>query len=279
MKIHYEVNRVSGIDNLVDIFRKFGSSWIFRGQIDANWKIESSLERFLKPIGFSDFARKLEDYFISEFRARAHHYISRDMLPRTKLGWLSLMQHHGVPTRLIDFTESPFIALFFAFDGHDGANNDAAVWAFDFSAIDNDSFDYLKRFGRLSEDYEWVKSNRDDAFDKYVDGNSHELLWVTEPDLHNLRLENQKGTFLLSGKLDKAVMSYLEESSNGKIVAKKLVIPGNFRSDIFRLLNSMGIDNRRIYPGLDGLAKDLSRKFHFEIAEKVVKNNKQQTKE
>ncbi|WP_083518386.1 FRG domain-containing protein [Dechloromonas denitrificans] len=271
MKIQYEVIRVSGIDNLVDIFSKFGSSWIFRGQMDSNWNIESSLERFLKPIGFSDFARKLEDYFISEFRARAHHYVSRDMLPKTKLGWLSLMQHHGVPTRLIDFTEAPFIALFFAFDGHGGAGNDAAVWAFDFSKIDNDSFDYLKRFGRLSEDYEWVKSNRDEAFDKYVDGNSHELLWVTEPDLHNLRLENQKGTFLLSGKLDKAAMDYLEEgTSDCKAVAKKLVIPGCFRSEVFRLLNSMGIDNRRIYPGLDGLAKDVTNKFYFEIADKVI---------
>lgn len=271
MNIQYEVIRVSNIDNLVDIFRKFGSSWIFRGQRDFNWSIESSLERFLKPIGFSEFARKLEDYFISEFRARAHHYISRDMLPKTKLGWLSLMQHHGVPTRLIDFTEAPFVALFFAFDGHDGAENDAAVWALDFSKIDNYSFDYLKRFGRFSEDYEWVKSNRDEAFDKYVDGNSHELLWITEPDLHNLRLENQKGTFLLSGKLDKAVMEYLEEgTSDGGAVAKKLVIPGHFRSDIFRLLNAMGIDNRRIYPGLDGLAKDLARKFYFEIAETVI---------
>lgn len=271
MNIQYEVIQVSGIDNLVDIFSEFGSSWIFRGQIDSNWNIESSLERFLKPIGFSNFARKLEDYFISEFRARAHHYISRDMLPKTKLGWLSLMQHHGVPTRLIDFTEAPFIALFFAFDGHDDAEKNAAVWAFDFSKIDNDSFDYLKRFGRLNEDYEWVKSNRDEAFDKYVDGNSHELLWVTEPDLHNLRLENQKGTFLLSGKLDKAVMDYLERgASDGKAIAKKIVIPGHFRSEIFRLLNSMGIDNRRIYPGLDGLAKDLANKFYFEIAEKVI---------
>lgn len=273
MSIKYNVFQLSSVDQLVGVFSELNSNWIFRGQRDSSWNIESSLERFLKPIGFSEFARKLEDYFISEFRARAHHYISRDMLPRTKLGWLSLMQHHGVPTRLIDFTEAPFIALFFAFDGHDGAENDAAVWAFNFSKIDNDSFDYLKRFGRLSEDYEWVKSNRDQAFDKYVDGNSHELLWVTEPDLHNLRLENQKGTFLLSGKLDKAVMDYLEyESTHGEATAKKFVIPGCFRSDIFRLLNSMGIDNRRIYPGLDGLAKDLARKFYFEIAEKIIQS-------
>jgi hypothetical protein len=271
VKIQYEVIRLSSIDNLVGVFRAFGSGWVFRGQRDAGWNIESSLERFLKPIGFSDFARKLEDYFISEFRARAHHYISRDVLPKTKLGWLSLMQHHGVPTRLIDFTEAPFIALFFAFDGHDGAENDAAVWAFDFSELDSRSFDYLKRFGRLSSDYEYIKSNRDEVFDKYVDGNSHELLWVTEPDLHNLRLESQKGTFLLSGKLDKAVMDYLEEKDcDGKRFVKKLIVPGGLRSDVFKLLNSMGIDNRRIYPGLDGLAKDLASKFYFEIAEKII---------
>lgn len=275
MKIQYEVIRVSNIDELVQIFSEFSSSWIFRGQRNSNWNIESSLERFLKPIGFSDFARKLEDYFISEFRARAHHYISRDMLPKTKLGWLSLMQHHGVPTRLIDFTEAPFIALFFAFDGHEGIENDAAVWALNFSKIDTDSFDYLKRFGRLSEDYEWIKSNRDAAFDKYVDGNSHELLWVTEPDLHNLRLENQKGTFLLSGKLDKAVMDYLIEGSEA--IGKKMIIPGQLRSDVFRLLNSMGIDNRRIYPGLDGLAKDLASKFYFEIGQKIINRQSRNT--
>lgn len=271
MNIEYEIIHISSIGQLINIFREFGSSWIFRGQMNSEWNIESSLERFLKPIGFSEFARKLEDYFLCEFRARAHHYISRDMLPKTKLGWLSLMQHHGVPTRLIDFTESPFIALFFAFDGYVDTNNDVAVWALDFSKIDGDAVDYLKKFGRLSVDYEWIKSNRDEVFDKYIDGNSHELLWVTEPDLHNLRLENQKGTFLLSGKLDKPVMSYLENGYENEICcAKKIIIPGDFRSEVYFLLNAMGVDNRRIYPGLEGLGKDLSGRFYFEIAKKCM---------
>lgn len=269
----YQTIRISRIDQLINLFREFDSSWIFRGQMNSEWVIESSLERYLKKIGFSEFARKLEDFFVCEFSARAHHYISRDLLPKTKLGWLSLMQHHGLPTRLIDFTESPFIALFFAFDGLVDEESDVAVWAFNFSKIESDAFEYLKKFGRLNAGYEWIRTNRDVVFDTYVDGNSHEVLWVTEPDLHNLRLENQKGTFLLSGKLDKPVMDYLDGESEVESYAKKIVIPGGVRSEVYFLLNSMGVDNRRIYPGLDGLAKDLSSRFNFEIAEKIVKKS------
>lgn len=89
-----------------------GVNWVFRGQRDSKWSVQSSLERYLPPNKFSEHAAGVEEYFLAKFQSVAHHYVARDLLPSRKLGWLSLMQHHGVPTRLIDFTESPFIAFF-----------------------------------------------------------------------------------------------------------------------------------------------------------------------
>ena len=80
--------------------------------------METTLERIIKPWD-RELAEKSEGLSLRTFQKKVHHYLAHDVLPESKLGWLALMQHHGAPTRLLDFTESPFIALFFAFDGID----------------------------------------------------------------------------------------------------------------------------------------------------------------
>lgn len=115
------------------MFRKSefcGETWIYRGQKDALWDITSTLQREMKPIhneamSLEHDLRGKELSAIQSFKALAWKYVPNPNM--TYLEWLMLMRHYGVPTRLVDFTESPMVALHFAVRTE--PCGDFAVWA------------------------------------------------------------------------------------------------------------------------------------------------------
>ena len=122
--------------------------WVFRGQRDANWKLASSYERARERLGLSKLNERLsrisEYTALEEFKRNASHLLPRE--PSCQLEWLALMQHYGAPTRLLDFSESPFVALYFALDGRraesedtaksrSGKKNGFSVWAINLSHL------------------------------------------------------------------------------------------------------------------------------------------------
>jgi hypothetical protein len=85
--------------------------WWFRGQQSAGWPLETSLERVTR--GYRD--RRLAGlFFINSFKKRAHQFLRTVPSEDDLLEWLAVMQHWGVPTRLLDFTTSAYVGLFFA---------------------------------------------------------------------------------------------------------------------------------------------------------------------
>src|SRR5271156_2895396 len=102
------------------------SSWgpWFRGQSDSTWALRPSMYRY-SPL--KRHIRALEDEIRQEFVVRAPSLGPER--PQNSWEWYFLMQHCGAPTRLLDWTESALIALFFAVKGNAAGNNtDAAVW-------------------------------------------------------------------------------------------------------------------------------------------------------
>jgi FRG domain len=86
--------------------------WIFRGHQDSTYQLEPTIERAAQ--GTIDWS-VLEKLVAFEFKARARSHMSASLIPTDDpLMWLAEMQHHGIPTRLLDFTFSPFVALHFA---------------------------------------------------------------------------------------------------------------------------------------------------------------------
>lgn len=110
---------ISDPDILVKEIYKLPNSYVFRGQSNASWALESSLERLLKDSWTPEEVRKYEDYSLQIFQPKFHLFDTENQRPDSKFAWLSIMQHYGVPTRLIDFTQSPIIALFFALETYD----------------------------------------------------------------------------------------------------------------------------------------------------------------
>src|SRR5262249_34089208 len=104
-----------------------GGGWLYRGQRSARWDLKTSVERScerrdVKP----GHRREHEDALFREFRRSYHQYATHVPDPRAVVEWLSLMQHHGAPTRLLDFNYSIYIASYFALEK---AEEDCAVWA------------------------------------------------------------------------------------------------------------------------------------------------------
>src|SRR5262249_49577051 len=113
-----------------DIVISQKKGWIFRGQRNASWLLETTLERVVRRLNgtIKQHARKVEVCLLREFMRRFHHY--SDYVPREndEIEWFALMQHHGAPTRLLDWTMSIYVATYFALEG---AEADCAVWAID----------------------------------------------------------------------------------------------------------------------------------------------------
>lgn len=105
---------------------------VFRGQENAEWEITSTFERTYKGIFFpvgkdrESFLRIKELDLIASFKRDAMQYLEQE--PHDVCEWLSLMRHYGAPTRIVDFTESPFVALHFALS--DKSESAFAVWSF-----------------------------------------------------------------------------------------------------------------------------------------------------
>lgn len=264
----YETLEVNDINRLIEHLMTYEAHWMFRGHSSETWILESSIERLLKPIGWSpDLATSCESFSVFKFHSNAHHYVTKETLPTSKLGWLSLMQHHGVPTRLLDFTVSPFIALFFAFDGVNPEQEDrCAIWAIDYRDLTKKVIEYIKEQDKnFSLSYSEVQMKQDLVFETIINQNSYDVLWTTEPGVLNLRLERQKGTFLLSGNIRKRISDLLPKFLSNQTY-KKIIIPASLSTEAYKIMDKMGISNSRLFSDIDGLGKDIKN----EILQHVV---------
>lgn len=99
--------------------------WIFRGQREAAWGLVPSLDRHKFKGVIATIGRgKLEEKLLGEFKRRARPHLKIE--PRNDWEWLSLAQHYGLPTRMLDWTQSPLVALYFALETL--GNSGSAVW-------------------------------------------------------------------------------------------------------------------------------------------------------
>src|SRR5262249_27026937 len=131
------------------------TGWVFRG-LRAHHPLATSLERCCDRESIPREQRgRVERELIREFRRSYHHYALHLPEPDAHAEWLSVMQHHGAPTRLLDFSYSIFVAAFFAVEGA-SIQDDCAVWAMNANWLHAVSADRFLAEGKNPADVEKI---------------------------------------------------------------------------------------------------------------------------
>lgn len=212
--------------------------FVFRGQADSSWPLRTSLSRhFLKSTIRSTEWRSRELKMYRMFRERILSLCPGMYDDWVPLDILSLMQHHGTPTRLLDFTYSPFVASYFAL--HD-ARGDSAVWVLD--------AEYLNTM-HASKDVEPYSGPT--HIKTYQRAQKKPGAAVLQPPSMHLRLAAQRGCFLVPG----TISSNIHE----KFIFRKIILSENLVMDSLTKLRGRGIDEEYLFPDLVKVAEETNR--------------------
>jgi hypothetical protein len=260
---------------------EFEGSWCFRGQREACWTFETSLDRGVKREFFSPHLSSVHHLprktamqeLLYQFQQYAHTYLPH-VPPMTDLSsWYSLMQHYCAPTPLLDWTESPFVAMYFAVESKaaekrpDESESHSALWAIDSGWLDQNGHERLQE--SIQARQEGIQFS-DDAPPTEVAEYTNGLLRGIEapivirinPAMSNPRLFAQRGLFLCKLVEEASVAQLLMTmmmypTLTTRPVIRKLEIPNTLRIKFLKQLRAMNIHRASLFPGLDGLGTSL----------------------
>ena len=241
---------VNSWDELVKTLEAL-DGWAFRGERAPDWDLFSSLSRRLMQYAPDEnLWRPREERAMRIFRRKAHNYLGDPRVTEDDLRTLAMMQHHGAPTRLLDFTKSPYVATFFALEG---ATEEAALFALDTPRL----WGLAPRFDTTLT-RERIDPRLPGNFDRYFAPNTMPLLWVGEPAEMDRRLIAQSGLFVVPGVLHLTMERILEHYDPSGDLLMKIVLPASLREQAMRALYRMNITHATLFPDLDGLARSMA---------------------
>jgi hypothetical protein len=213
--------------------------------------------------------KQLENDLIYRFQQRSIPFQKGNI--NNSWDWLFFMQHYGVPTRLLDWTESPLIALFFAVstaphsfkkNGTPVFNSDAAIWVLDPSKWNKHAVNLTSFTGK-------VLTTDDPNSSAYSpDGvcNGMKDFPIAIYGSHNSqRIVAQRGVFVCFGKDTRSMEIIYTEEKFPKNSLVKLVISKEKIRDFIEAIHRQGITESVVFPDLDGLAHEIKREFNFEV--------------
>jgi hypothetical protein len=230
---------------------RFRSSFAFRGQFDVRNDLRTGITRLGDPI-------EIENHLLRNFRK----YAQREVVPGDSVwNWLAVAQHHGLPTRLLDWTYSPYVALHFTTEHIEDFGLDGVIWCVDYVRTNEFLPDRLKAI--LSDEGSFVFTaemlRRAAAtlqeFDRLSD---QEFVAFFEPPSLDDRIVVQFALFSLVSNPKRALDVWLERHPD---VFRKIVVPASLKWEIRDKLDQANITERVLYPGLDGLSQWLKRYY------------------
>lgn len=230
---------------------RYRSSLAYRGVDDSSFDLETSLMRIKNT--------DMESHLLRNFKKYA-----RTLLKDNQNVWelLSVAQHYGLPTRLLDWSFSPYVALHFATSDTGKFKKDGAIWCLDIvevhkllpkeykKALDKEgsyvfTVDMLNGVKVAEELSEFDQSKDNDDF-----------LVCLEPPSIDERIVNQYAMFTVMSNSNRSLSDLLKRYPN---MYEKIVIPKDLKLEIRDKLDQANINERMIYPGLQGISAWLKR--------------------
>jgi FRG domain-containing protein len=234
--------------------QRFRSPYAFRGQARADRTLASSLVRLAAP---GADIKRLELALLRNFRKYAH---SEATGADSTWDWLALGQHRGLPTRLLDWTYSPLVALHFATENPATYDEDGIVWCVNFVEANKRLPRRLKRILE-QEGSDTFTVEMLGAFKslREFDALSREPFVVfLEPPAVDRRILNQLALFSLMSSPSATLDDWLAEHPR---LSRRIVIPAKLKWEIRDKLDQANVNERVLFPGLDGLSRWLTRYY------------------
>ena len=231
---------------------RFRSPFVFRGVENKKYKLVSALHRM------GENYREVEKHLLRNFRRYAH----RDVVERDSVFyWLAVAQHHGLPTRMLDWTYSPLVAIHFATSGIDKFDQDGCIYMINF----------LKARQFLPEDLQSILSDYGgDVFtvsqlaEKVSRLKDLQQLYpeifpiFMEPPSLDDRMVNQYALFSFMSDINFSLHEWLKDHPE---LSRKIIIPKEIKWELRDKLDQANITERVLFPGLDGLSMWLKRQY------------------
>ncbi len=239
------VIEITGIGNLIEQLKKDNSTYDgdvwYRGQTNIIWSLSPSLMRCTNAPS--------EGTLLARFKQSAAMLINEH--PKDSFDWLFLMQHYGVPTRLLDWTESPLTALYFAINNEKHDDEDGALWSLKPTK--------LNEIASIStSEKNFIPSFDDEELGNYkietLSANPRSKLTplATIATRNNPRIQSQLGVFTIH-HLDPRPIE--EICLNEEVIKYK--IPKSHKGDIRKELKLLGISKFTLFPELASIGEIL----------------------
>lgn len=269
-----QINKIIWDQQYQSTLMRNRSPYLYRGLPNSNYHLVTSLRRNCK--------EKKNDIELAILRNFVKYAALEDPALKTSI-WRQMIvgQHHGLPSRLLDWTYSVLIALHFATSGEnldDMSKNDAVLW----------QIDILEMNKRLPKNYQTTLKN-ESAFLMTVDmmdsltwgGNTYDILnrydsdmgtasmVFLEPPSIDQRIIGQYSYFsIIPSRIenlqdDTGIETFLDETQN----TVKYIISTDLKWRIRDMLDQMNINERILFPGLDGITSWMKRHYYVRSGE------------
>jgi hypothetical protein len=251
-KSSWPETRIESWADLQETIDSLAVQCVFRGQGSSDWPLISSFNRLTAG---ADEAVALQWEFASiiRFRSEAHLYLPPTVMPPnlfklsaldTYLEWLMLMQHYGAPTRLLDWSQSPYVGTYFAVI--DPGKNDAVVWYFTSRVVEEA---LCTHYGRNAGGYL-----------DYADFSSEEIrrpgdapmLYTAMKKFRTPREVAQQGVFTFTNRLIADHESVIPQACQGQPFGR-IIIPKELKAEFCFRLSLMNVTAAALFPGVEGV--------------------------
>ena len=279
----YKVNNVQNYITVIEALIDEGFAggviknklW-YRGMYKADYKLLPNIFREYKNGSVESRYVDYENQINADFKRNAYPYFKNPPGDDDYKEWLNIIQHYGVPTRLLDWSENYLVALYFAVvDENKTENKDATVWVLNpniYNQTVNSKESNTKRLHGDNYLYAFNKRKKDINMTEYP--------CLVFPKYLDNRMQAQLSRFLLWGENDKPLNEISEigfnyytkemyENCNNAIKSPKdwknplfkIIINGEYKDKIRNQLDNCGINYHTLFPGLDSLGKTIKDKY------------------
>ncbi len=233
---------------------RFRSRFVYRGVANESWSLETSLKR-LGPACADVEAPLLRSF------AR---YAQPGEIPSDALWFrLALAQHHGLPTRLLDWSFSPKVACHFATYEEQHYDRDGAIWCVDVAAAAEALPARLRRL-LTTERADLFSIEMLEGISTLADldemGSAGPFVIFFEPPSLDARIINQGAVLSAMPGVDLDLRTYLERQQTPNF-CRQIILPKEMKWEIRDKLDQDNVTERILFPGLDGLSRWLKRYY------------------